>query len=155
MNMVKISDEMRTIWKDSLGADNAIQEMAKLIIAAHKAEKAAAATPEPFEITSIDQKVQFRDGTPARLLAVDLPNPWPIAAADERGGVHVFSRSGRNPETSKDLIPLPPAERFAYVNVYLHSSGGMTYDTRVEADASAVDFRIGCNRIVLKEGVWD
>jgi hypothetical protein len=153
MNM-KITDEMRTIWKDSLGADNAIQSMAKLIIAQYESEKTAAAAPEPFKITSLDQKVQFRDGTPARLLAVDLASPWPVVAADESGGVHVFSRSGRNPETSKDLIPITPAKRFAYVNVYPYASGGVTYDNRAQADAGADKSCTGCNRIELQEGVW-
>jgi hypothetical protein len=161
MNMVKITDEMRTAWKKFNTDDEAILALAPLIIAQYEAEKAAAASPEHFEITSMDQKVQFRDGTPARILAVDIPSrlishACPVVAWHENGNIYRFEKSGRCWGMSElyDLIPIPPAKRIAYVNVYAGSVGTAVYDTRGKADAGSDNSRTGCNRIELQEGVW-
>jgi hypothetical protein len=156
--MVKITNEMKNVIWDGIGAENAIKKLAPLIIAQYEAEKVASAAPVPFEITSMNQKLRFRDGTPARLLAVDLAGPYCVAsynAATENIRVHLVSgKLASDVVCNSDLIPIPLAERVAYVNVYPHSSS-VAYRSRGIADNVAAETRIGCNRIVLKEGVWD
>jgi hypothetical protein len=156
--MVKITDEMKKAYFAAGDSAETVAALAPLIIAQYEAEKAAAAAPVPFEITSMDQKVQFRNGTPAWLLAVDLPGTTPIVAYDPRSGAIIRKRvDGSSPYASNcdnDLIPIPPAERFAYVNVYPTEAFSL-YATRTEADMRSFPNRTGCNRIVLKEGVWD
>jgi hypothetical protein len=165
--MVKITDEMRRAvaiqfrWHEQgRCVSDAISALAPLIIAQYEAEKAAAAAPVPFAITSMDQKVQYVTGTPARLLAVDLPGKWPILSCTPSGVLWRHEADGKSATNTAtnirtiDLIPIPPAERVAYVNVYPNEAFSL-YATRAEADMRSFPNRTGCNRLILKEGVWD
>lgn len=96
-------------------------------------------------------RCQTRDGRPARILATDLRNKWPIVAAVEERGkddVVLYCADGRlwddSAEHVSDLINIP-VKREGWVNIY-HSTraDGLECGTvhPTEADAK------GCARLV-------
>jgi hypothetical protein len=157
--MVKITDEMRNVYCQTGGVSQTISALAPLIIAQYEAEKAAVAAPVPFEITSMDQKVQFRESPlPVEIIALEVQPGARVLVKFGQYSYLTVSREGKyEPNSQFDLIPIPPAARVAYVNVYSKGNYGRpsSYWTRADADDCAAEERTGCNRVVLKEGVWD
>lgn len=122
--------------------------------------------PEDFKITSMDQKVQCRNGQPARLLAVDVKGSgWSVVAAVEMEGddegaetVLLYSRSGRLTASAPnefDLVPVPGPKVYKWLNVYRSAVSGAErsscpYGSRAAADAGAANNRVGCIRVELR-----
>lgn len=106
------------------------------------------ATPA-FQITSVDQRVQTRDGQKVRLLAVDGPDAeQPIVGIIDGVGVEEWGRDG-SWETSKfcrtddrDLVPEPKRvyRTFAYdgdlVPAKLPGLGAVAFNTAAHAFAA-------------------
>jgi hypothetical protein len=111
--MVKITDEMRNVYCQTGGVSQTISALAPLIIAQYEAEKAAVAAPVPFEITSMDQKVQFRESPlPVEIIALEVQPGARVLVKFGQYSYLTVSREGKyEPNSQFDLIPIPPAAR--------------------------------------------
>jgi hypothetical protein len=163
---IEITDEMREIIWGSFGkdVDGRINELAPLIIAQYEAQlKSRPAKPvapvvsEGWTIT-MDTHVQYRDGKPARLLAIDIPNAKPIISFHENGLCYGHYPDGSigatQGESCFDLIPLqkPRIKHGGWVNAYPNKNVYGLFSTKEEADVLARKDRTECVYIEFEEG---